>query len=421
MAVRNDRAAGARHRTGGPARVPGAALYPWLVAAVGVCLALSQLPFLSELPVYLDAARALAAGRPIADGFYPVGYPVILAPSYALLGVTGVIAFQAALYGASVWLFSVLLHRACADRLVVMAGTAALALHPYLLLNIQRINDNAINVPLVLILIALLAGYRSDGPRWVAGALGLTMGLFVAIRPNALVLAMLPLVVLAIPSRRHAGTGRAAGQVAAYLLAGVACFAGVSLLGTGAWLFFPGNGPYNLFAGTNPWSAEALRDAYNGEASVVRALAAAGVTEAPFAVPAGTYYDLVAGFLAAHPMQGLVLIGLKILNLFRPDWQFADDGLELAAQTIVATPLILWLAAWFGDAGYRASRRGRIFLAFALLFLLPFALTNSDPRFRLPLDIAFLLEAAIVFGNSTWPAWLRQRLGHSRRAYTTRS
>jgi hypothetical protein len=82
--------------------------------------------------------------------------------------------------------------------------------------------------------------------------------------------------------------------------------------------------------------------------------------------------------------------------------------LEVAAQTIVALPVILWLIAWLGDARYRASRRGRIALAFAGLFVLPFALTNSDPRFRLPLDIVFLLESVVVFGVSRWPQRLRR-------------
>jgi hypothetical protein len=388
-------------------------VYPWLVAALGICIALSCLPFLAELPIYLEAARVLAAGGRVIDGFYPIGYPVALAPFYALLGLPGVIAFQALLYAVGVWLFFRLLGAACPDKLVVRVATVCIALHPYLLLGIRRINDNALNVPLLLLLLGLLTQPRAWAARGTPVVLGLAIALFIAIRPNALLLALLPLVLLAAAPR---GLGRAS----AYLLTVAVGFAVISRLGTGAWWFFPGNGPYNLFAGTNPLTAVALRDAYNGEPSVVPALAASGVDAAPLTVPDRTYYDLVAGFLTEHPLQALALIPLKLANLFRPDWQFADDGLEALAQALVALPLLLWLAAWCGDASYRQSRHGRIFVALVVLFLVPFALTNSDPRFRLPLDIAFLLEAVRVFGNSRWPVWLRGRWArlarHSRRA-----
>jgi hypothetical protein len=391
-------------------------LYPWLIASLGIAGALGFLPFLAELPPYLDATRDLAAGRHVADPFHPVGYPVVLAPSYALFGLDGVIAFQALLYAASLWLFHRWLERIGIDPLVVRLATAALALHPYLLLNIQRINDNAVNVPLLLLLVGILGDESLWRARWVPLLLGGAMGLLAAIRPNALALAVLPLVLLALGDR---GALRSAGYAAAAL----ACFVAVSALGTGAWFYFPGNGPYNLFAGTNALTATALRDGYNGEASVVPALAAAGIaTAAPPALPAGVFYDLVGRFVADHPAQVAALVGLKVLNLFRPDWQFADDLLEVAAQTVVALPVVLWLTAWAADRAYRTSRRGRLFLAVAVLFVLPFALTNSDPRFRLPLDVAFLLEAVIGFGRSRWPQRLRALwAGQSRRAYTTRS
>jgi hypothetical protein len=406
----------ARDRAGVPPGRALAAWFPWLVASFGIAAAVAFLPFLAELPPYLDATRVIAAGGRVADRFYPVGYPVILAPSYALAGLDGVIAFQAVLYAVSLWLFARLLARAGLDRVVIALATAALACHPYLLLDIQRINDNAVNVPLMLALVGLTVDARLWRAPAAPAALGAAIGAFVAIRPNALVLAVLPLAVMARERRDLA-------RPLVCALVALASFAILSRVGTGEWLFFPGNGPYNLFAGTNAMTAAALRHGYNGEASVAPALAAAGIaTDAPLAVPADVYYGLVARFVVDAPFQALALVGLKILNLFRPDWQFADDAYEAAAQTVVALPLVLWLIAWSGARGYRTSRRGGVIVAVALLFVLPFALTNSDPRFRLPLDIVLLLEAVTVFGLSTWPRRLRALgAGYSRRAYTSRS
>jgi hypothetical protein len=378
-------------------------VYPWLIAALGICGALAFMPFLAELPPHLEAARTLGAGRLVAERFYPLGYPIVLAPGYALRGLDGVIALQALSYAATVLLFWHLLRRAGADRVVVAVATAGLAVHPYLLLNIQRINDNVINAPLVLALLGLMV----DPVLWRARAapllLGLGMGLLTAVRPNAVAPALLPLALMV-------GETRAGPRIARYVVAAIGMFIAVSVLATGDPLFFPRNGPYNLFAGNNPLTAAALRTAYNGEASVLPALAAAGIaTDAPTELAPRTYAALALDFIAAHPAQALGLAALKLANLLRPDWQFADDVWEAAAQTIIALPLVLWLIAWGGDARYRASRRGRIVLAFAVLFVAPFVVTNSDPRFRLPLDLVFLLESATVFGCSTWPRRLLAR------------
>jgi hypothetical protein len=384
-------------------RALGSAASPWLVAVLGVVGALTCLPFLTELPPHLDAARALAAGRAIEDRFYPIGYPAVIALGHALRGIAGVIAEQALLYGATLALFHTLLRRAGATALLAGLATAALALHPYLLLNIQRINDNATNAPLLLVLVGLMVDPALWRARATPLALGAAMGLLVAIRPNALLLACLPLILMA-------GEDRAVRRGACYLAAGLAVFAGLSIVATGEPLFFPRNGPYNLFAGNNPLTAAALRESYNGEPSVAPALAAAGIaTDAPTALPARTYYALVGSFVAAHPGDALALAALKLANLLRPDWQFADDALEAAAQAVVALPIVLWLIAWSADPRYRASRRGRIMVAVLLLFVAPFALTNSDPRFRLPLDVVLLLECVTVFAASPWARRWRAR------------
>ncbi len=369
---------------------------PWLIAALGIAGALGFLPFLAELPPHLDAMRVLAAGARIVNPFYPIGYPVALAPSYALFGLDGVIAFQALLYALSLWLFWWWLARAGLSRRVMLVATAALALHPYLLLDIQRINDNAVNVLLMLILVGVMTDAWLWPTRKAAAALGAALGLLVATRPNAVALGLLPLALMATEAHSRA-------RALIYGAAALAVIVGVSQVGTGAWLFVPGNGPYNLFAGTNPLTAAALDTSYNGEASVVPALAAAGVaTDAPPALPAEVYYRLVARFVAEHPLQTVVLAGLKVANLFRPDWQFADDWLEVAAQTIVAMPVVLWVIAWSIDRSYRTSRRGLVFVA-----------VNSDPRFRLPLDVVLLLETVVVLGRAPW---LARRLGYSRAA-----
>lgn len=68
------------------------------MAALGIASAIPAFEFLSELPIYLEFARGLAAGRLISSDLpmnWAVGYPLVLIPFVAIAGVAGVVALQA--------------------------------------------------------------------------------------------------------------------------------------------------------------------------------------------------------------------------------------------------------------------------------------------------------------------------------------
>jgi hypothetical protein len=379
-----------------PASSPASALamrpaFPVAVALIGIAAALAAFPFLAELPVYLEDAQRLAQGARLPAGnFYPVGYSLLLAPFVAALGTGGVVLLQAALYLATVWLaWHIVAREARLGPAATTLATLLVAFHPYLLLNILRVEDNAVNAPLVLLLcLWMLRGCAL--PRIADAVLyGLALGLFGAIRPNAVVFAALPLCARLLRRAEAPSAARLAWCYGAF----AALWVAVSLLATGHPLFWPGNGPYNLFAGNNPLAAGALLSRYNGEYSIDAALAHYGLAGADrYTLPGGTYLALVWRFLREAPGQALALLGLKTVILLGPRWDQATDGFRRVVQLLLVYPVVLWIVATLVDGIRRRLRESALFLAFVALYLCPFLATNVDPRFRLPLDLAFILH-----------------------------
>lgn len=387
---------------------------PLCLAACGILVALALLPFLAELPNYLETAKTLAEGNWLpANHFAPVGYSLLLSPFVGVFGEAGVVVLQAPLYVISVWLAWTLLRRAEIAPLLVAAGTLIVACHPYLLLNIQRVNDNAVNVALVLVLLLhLLSNRPLPSPGAAIGA-GLTLGLFWTIRPNAAVFALLALTTLLLGRVRRPGASR----VLLLYGAAVAAWLAVSLLATGTPFFTPRNGPYNLFAGNNPYSAGYLLEFFNAEQSILPGLRDYGITVAdPHALDGRTYIELAIDFVTHQPIEALYLLLVKGWILLGPDLSHSDNLAETLIQTGLALPLPIWLAvlalSWRTVPGSVTLS----FVLFVLLFIGPFIAITADPRFRLPLDVALVIDT-IVRVDALWlrRAERSQGIDHSRK------
>jgi hypothetical protein len=357
--------------------------FPWAVAAVGIAAALAAFPFVSELPIYLDLARNLAAGLRVPTDTpltWPVGYPLVLAPLVGIAEEAGVTALQAAAYAVSVWLVWDMLRARRCTPWAIAAATLLLAFHPYMLLNISRVNEAALTVPLALVLCRWLLDDGGDDLA-AAAALGVALGFFVLLRPNAIVLLLLPMLA-----------GRGVAWVATCVAAAIIVHLAGAAIATGDPFYFPGNGPYNLAAGNNPFSREALIASQNAEQSLLKALPAYGVaTDRLTLVPPETYWRIAIDFILADPLEALRLVGLKAMVLFGPRLANADNRFETAVQWLLIFPP--WLFAAAAIYRHRLDRRFWLFLAFGALFVAPFLATNADPRFRLPLDAACIAVA----------------------------
>lgn len=378
-----------------------------LLAAYALALAAGSAIILTRaveptMPVYLELAEWLRRG-PLPSSFEPLGYPWLLSLIPVSSPVTAVVVLHAASFVAfttgMVW---TAIHFADAPRamtahrvMVIIAGAAAL-LSPYGLVNLVRVNDNGVNVLLTFTLSLLIYRAASRPGHRAIPALGLLMGVMTFVRPNCL--ALMPVVVAAgvlSPSRltgMHAAATMAATGAASYL----AC----ALLATGTATFWPANGPYNLFAGNNPAASTAIMHDYNAEPSLPAGLAWCGVTSAPRSVPPDRYLECTRRYLQVDPAGALTLAGYKAYNLlWRPNLRLADSFVDVTAQ---AVSLILPLL-WWGASVTVWVRRRQVMdwraAAIVVLFALPFVLTNSDPRFRQPLEPVYALSLMRAFGS----------------------
>jgi hypothetical protein len=387
--------------------------FPWIVSLIGALAAIGAVPVLIELPIYFSEANHLAAGdllpttHPLS---WPVGYSLILSPFVRLAGIDGIIAIQGAAYAATCWLFWKLLVDAAAagqrrvSPVVLGLGVALVAFHPYLLLDIKRINESAFTPLLTLMICRWLliddASHRFGDAILFGGALGL----YVLMRPNAATMALLPLMAAFISRFEKPGLSWLAiclGVVLAVYMAG-------SLIATGQLFYWPSNGPYNLAAGNNLFAMDELLHHQNGEPSLPAALTSAGMPDTdPYSVTPATYTRLTMAYVLDDPIRFLELIAVKIMVLFSPRLFNADTTFKVMTQSLLLYPVVAYLIALFGRIKTRTfARPDGLMVGMVVLFVLPFAITNADPRLRMPLDLAMLVMAFV---------WLDERLSKSPR------
>jgi len=385
---------------------------------MGVIVSLAT-PFTIPMGGYWLDAQQLAYHGKILQHFTPAGYPELLAgaiavlPSHPIAAVCGIQTLLQCVCTVVLW--AVLRTFDLPPRIALLGGLL-LGLHPELILSVPKVWDvqwsTTLFVSVVLTAVALTRAGRSKGVRFtLAGALGLFLGVGTFDRPNLLVLLPLAFGVLWLGEKGQSGPLRfAKASVATAIVVLIAAFTytGAAELAYGH-LVTPHNGPYNLYAGQNSYSAGALLTDLNGEPSIAPAIASAG-----YDVPYMTWhYDWLAPiylkrssrFMKEHPVEELELIGIKFFTLFRPDTKvhrlFSAEGLM---KGLLALPMPIWLVLllWTHHLGSgRLLERDWVVLCAAILYIVPFLLTNSDPRFRTPLDLV-LASHSIDLAYRLW-------------------
>lgn len=232
--------------------------------------------------------------------------------------------------------------------------------------------------------------------------MGLALGLLIGIRPNAFLFVVIPIFFL-IVLRRSSITFRnqIIGSVL-FLIAVSVAFTSVSYLGKKTFFYFPKNGGYNFFAGANEYSTTAFLTHSNAEFSLDSALKARGISSR-YGIADSTYLKYGLNYILSHPMEYLKLTGLKFLVLFGPDYRQTQlkvniitvkSFIQVAAKTFIALPFFFWLIILvLTRKKYGFSESDKFIIFIIILYIIPFIITNSDPRFRLPIDVIFILHA----------------------------
>ena len=247
---------------------------------------------------------------------------------------------------------------------------------------------------LLLGLVALCLALDTGRPGAVAG-LGVVWGLGLAIRPNFALLAL----PIALALWQTYGKAAPVHFVGAGVLA-LVVVAGANTVAHGSF-YLPSNGPYNLFAGANVYTQEALLRDFNAEPSIPAAMGEHGY-------PARNFYDATLNpaythfameYMTEHTLDWLGLGVVKLGTLLRPDTK-AHSPLSPAGLvkllTCCCVPVWLALLAWLRPW----RREDRLVMLFAAAYVLPFLLTNADPRFRPALDVLVLCHsAALLLGR----------------------
>ena len=369
----------------------------WLALATLLCVAFAlRLPVTVPEPVYFADAKAWSPSTPIADTFTPLAYPLFLGPALRIAGTGGVLALQAVLQLAMVAAAFALLLLLEASPRAAGLGALPILLHPEFLLSVPKMWDVPLSSFLFLLVVVVCVLVQRNGPAWgLCLAVGLVFGAALFCRPNFALLA--PVVAAAfwrVPAKVFAVRIAFAALIAAVTFA----VAGIAAHGRPFW---PRNGPYNLYAGDNPFSSQALLEKLNAEPSIDLAFRATHADLIPADPAKGFYYSAALEHIYTHdaltfivhrPGEQAQLVAIKLFTLFRPDTKVhplrSASGL---GKAVLALPALLFSIALLAPGRPRLRRADWLLLAFAAAYVLPFLLTNSDPRFRTPLDALLIL------------------------------
>ncbi len=355
---------------------------------LAVPAAIHFIPFSHAEGDFWDNMRDCLRTGHVPSTFLPDFYPYLSALFYKPFGTVGIIGLQAAMYFLLAACTLLTLRRVTGNRMASAVAAVIILLDPDLLSSIPKLWDTELTVLFLAVLLSLCLTLRSWG---TIALLGVVWGLSLSVRPN--------FALLILPFAYALGMlyGRAAllrGALVAGLAFGVLAAANTAAHGS---FYLPQNGPYNLFAGANSHTTSALLHDFNAEPSIPAALADHGYSPINFYAlalkPIYTRYAL--GFIAAHPLQWLWFGIVKLATLLRPDTKahalLSSAGL-LKLLTSLCVPLWLVLLAFA-----RPFRHvDRLFVLFAAAYVLPFLLTNADPRFRPALDVLVLTHMAIL-------------------------
>jgi hypothetical protein len=141
----------------------------------------------------------------------------------------------------------------------------------------------------------------------------------------------------------------------------------------------------------------ALVLAMNAEPSIYPSLLAAG-----FPLDVDIYSSDLRAYYVQHalsyiyrqPGQAAQLVLLKLETLIRPDTKiYPLPGPGGIVKVLLALAIPFWVVSLVISRRFIWGREDWLFVTFVVAYVTPFLLTNSDPRFRVPLDILLLTHA----------------------------
>lgn len=381
---------------------------PLLVCAVVlVVLALgSALAFPLELTMrsYAELADVLLRGSLLRDSFLPVGYAAFVAIGAKLNASRGLALMQAGTYLVAVWLAWTFVRERLkgSPAWLVWLVLCLVAFHPYMLINIHRVNDNAINVCLMLVLWAWVRQQQVQDTFDLGGCMlaGSAFGVFLLSRPNGLSLA--PVLLLTV--FMNAGTpGDRFKSLGAFVITAAVWYGLLAWLITGAVSFWPQNGPYNLYAGNNPFSNATLLTMGNGEPSLDLALKDKGMLlpgQPAYEVSPSLLKNLAYQHIQEHPADFVRGIFIKAWVMLGPDLRQAHSLPKAMVQWALVWPTIMWAIMLIRSARVSWRKTDWLPALFIGSYLAPFLVLNADARLRTPLvDVLFLLHAAALYAD----------------------
>ena len=371
-----------------------------LLCAIGVA---KKIPFQAPNLEYLCDARVFTEYHRIASDFLPIGYGVLLGIGNVLghqTGMTAVTILLSLCLVALIWWYLQSMGVSTRASLVI-AGL--FSIYPDFLLNYNKGMDT---VPTALILFAFVpllvaaVGRRSFSK--VDLLLALTVGYALLVRPNmVLFLPITWLVFWRFRTERWVSRSaiQAAIAVSVYLLVTTAVHGRP---------FFPQNGPYNFYSGANQYTEKYV---VNEEDSLLYALRDHGIEAA---APTGAcpseidepglpglrsprlkplYSKFAVEFIEQHPGTMVRLVWVKFKNMMYPDlrlYRLKSVGGMLKVLAALAFPLWLIAFLFLPHPGGPAAKL--VLGATVAVYLMPFVLIISSPRFRTPLDYLFWID-----------------------------
>ena len=367
-----------------------------VTALLNIAVAL-RVPMTYPMPGYLsDTVEWSTSGR-IADTFTPLGYPLFAGLAYHLAGIHGVLAVQMLLQIAIAAVSYGILRELRLPPKFSAYGALPVALYPELLLSVAKVWDLALSTFLLLLFVLLclrIARGASLLSMKLTAATGLVFAAAIFCRPNLILLLPVVLVLLLHP-RARLSRAEFGGHLVVFL---AITAVGFSLFGVAShgFAFFPRNGPYNLYAGHNSQTMPALLHDLNAENSIAYEFEQTypGVPLPNLYSPLGSYYTRRSiHFAHHHPGLEIKLLFVKLFTLFRPDTK-AHSLLSAfgVMKSLLALPAPLFLATLLLPGRPSLTFEDKLLFAVELLYILPFLLTNSDPRFRVALDALLLLH-----------------------------
>jgi hypothetical protein len=370
-----------------------------LAATTVLCVGVAARVPVSAMPGYqLDIEEWIRTGR-IADTFTPLAYPLFAGSAYRLGHNHGILAAQILLHLAMVLMAYLILRELRVSPLRSALGSLPIALSPDLLLAVTKVWDFALStfVMLLLVLCFLKIANRRGFAGWgLTIASGAAFGFAMASRANLIILLPVAVVLFFVIGRSAAKSIVATGA-AVFLVVAFSGFAMVGIASHGS-VFIPRNGPYNLYAGHNPYTIEEMIQYENGEPSIRPAITPTypGLSSddmyahslEPF------YMQQAEHFIVHNPGTEIKLLGVKLFTLLRPDTKVqplhSGGGM---AKAVLALPVPIFLAMLLLTGRRALLPVDWLLILIETLYVVPFLISNSDPRFRSPLDAVLLLHS----------------------------